>query len=166
AKKHPEPDIPTIDTVYKFTINNKTYINQHGCFFVSCSEGRPGASFWACRHCDLKKRAVLFDAKASSLASDYLRKIHHIVKSSDSTDLEASLDVSLKRPRLNFTGLTKKKVKTIQESTVGLVVNPNLPFSFFQNSYFYLIDLFNAKKEEVKKELSQAATSIHLSFNL
>ncbi|KZL87315.1 transposase-like protein [Colletotrichum incanum] len=206
AKKHPEPDIPTIDTVYKFTINNKTYvqeellwrkgqrgrtswINQHGWFFVSCHEGRPGASFWACRHCDLKKRAVLFDAKASSSASDHLRKIHHIVKSSDSTDSEASSDVSLKRPRLDFTGLTKKKVKTIQESTVGLVVDANLPFSFFQNSYFQslvaelnpqvfnlpwgrtslnqsLIDLFNAKKEEVKKELSRAATSIHLSFDL
>ncbi|KAF6784156.1 transposase-like protein [Colletotrichum musicola] len=206
AKDHPTPDNPTFNTVYRFRINNKIYvleetlwrkgqrgrtswINQHGWFFVHCHDNQPGASFWACRHCDLKSRVTLFDAKASSSASDHLRKIHRITKASESTDSETSSDAPLKRPRLDFTGLTKKRVKTIQESTVGLIVDANLPFGIFQNNYFQsligqlntqvstlpwsrhtlnrsLEDLFAEKREEVKRELTTAATRIHLGFDL
>ena len=78
----------------------------------------------------------------------------------------------------------------IQVLSLGLLINTNIPFSFFSDPFFeqltwqldphlsgqvpwtrqsmsrLLDDMFESKKDEVKQELSDAITKIHLGFDL
>ena len=73
----------------------------------------------------------------------------------------------------------------IRELSLGLLVNTNAPFSFFSDAFFQqlawrldphlsdqiswsrlLDDTYRCKKDEVKQELLDALSKIHLGFDL
>ena len=104
--------------------------------------------------------------------------------------LHLQQDASMKRPRLEQSTITKSKVQSIRELTVGLIVDADLPFSIFDNRYFKellhqfdaqladqvpcgkitqrndLHKLYQAKKVVIMQELELVLTKIHLSFDL
>ncbi|KAJ0122841.1 hypothetical protein HZ326_31574, partial [Fusarium oxysporum f. sp. albedinis] len=87
-------------------------------------------------------------------------------------------------------GVRRARVKMIRELSLGLLINTNVPFSFFSDTFFQqlawqldsqlsdqipwsrqsmgrlLDDMYESKKDEVKQELSDALTRIHLGFDL
>ncbi|KZL82707.1 transposase-like protein [Colletotrichum incanum] len=209
SKDHPLPEKPSFEDLFKFHIANKIYtleetlwmkgqrgrssfIYNHGWSFIQCVDGRSGGAFWACRYGDIKGRVAIFDAKASSSPADHLRKAHKIRKGDETTDSESPHEVQnapFKRQCLDFSGLTSKKVKSIQEPSVGLVVDANLSFGIYHNPYFQslisqldpqlselpwsqssitraLEDIYNQKKEYIRALLLSADSDIHLGFDL
>jgi hypothetical protein len=95
-----------------------------------------------------------------------------------------------KRRRLQYSTVPRARVKTIRELSLGLLINTNVPFSFFSDTFFQqlawqldphladqipwsrqsmgrlLDDTYKSKKDEIKQELSDALTKIHLEFDL
>jgi hypothetical protein len=91
---------------------------------------------------------------------------------------------------LQYSTVPRPRVKTIRELSLGLLINTNVPFSFFNDTFFQqlawrldphlsdqipwsrqsmgrlLDDTYKSKKDEVKQELSDALTKIHLEFDL
>jgi hypothetical protein len=81
-------------------------------------------------------------------------------------------------------------VTTIRELSLGLLINTNVPFSFFSDTFFQqlawrldphlsdqvswsrqsmsrlLDDMYKTKKDRVKQELSDALSKVHLGFDL
>jgi hypothetical protein len=84
----------------------------------------------------------------------------------------------------------RARVKAIRELSLGLLIKTNVPFSFFSDTFFQqlawqldprlsdqipwsrqsmgrlLDDMYKSKKDEIKQELSDALTKIHLGFDL
>ncbi|KEY70678.1 hypothetical protein S7711_10324, partial [Stachybotrys chartarum IBT 7711] len=109
-----------------------------------------------------------------------------------SADTDASTDDSdrVKRPRLHYSAVPRAKVKIVQELSLGLLINGNIPFSFFTDPFFeqlvwqldphlsgqipwsrqsmsrLLDDVYKSKRDQVKQELLDALTKIHLGFDL
>ncbi|EGU83980.1 hypothetical protein FOXB_05506 [Fusarium oxysporum f. sp. conglutinans Fo5176] len=95
-----------------------------------------------------------------------------------------------KRRRLQYSTVPRARVKTIRELSLGLLINTNVPFSFFSDTFFQqlawqldphladqipwsrqsmgrlLDDTYKSKKDKIKQELSDALTKIHLEFDL
>ncbi|KAH9228784.1 hypothetical protein K456DRAFT_809940 [Colletotrichum gloeosporioides 23] len=117
-----------------------SWIGSHGWFFVLCqSDGQPGASYWACCYCDLKGKQIILDIKATSSASEHLKKNHAREIEAVSVGSEGSEgpdDVPYKRRRLDFTGTTKHYAKSVQNAAICLIIDANLPFSFYENPAF------------------------------
>ncbi|KAJ3455461.1 hypothetical protein MRS44_016943 [Fusarium solani] len=148
--------------------------------------------YWACRLCDAKGQPEFFAAAATSSAADHLRKSHRIFESSQRADTDPSTDDydRPKRPRLQYSAVPRAKVKMIRELSLGLLINTDVPFSFFTDLFFkqlawqldphlsgqvpwsrqsmsrLLDDMYKSKKDKVKQELLDALTKIHLGFDL
>ncbi|KAL7755481.1 hypothetical protein ACKLNR_014579 [Fusarium oxysporum f. sp. zingiberi] len=171
----------------------KSWIKRHGIFLVEIdTNDSPLSPYWACRLCDAKGRPEFFAAAATSSAADHLRKSHRIFESSQAADPDLSTDESErpKRRRLQYSTVPRARVKTIRELSLGLLINTNVPFSFFSDTFFQqlawqldphlsdqipwsrqsmgrlLDDTYKSKKDEIKQELSDALTKIHLGFDL
>ncbi|GKU14829.1 hypothetical protein FLAG1_10200 [Fusarium langsethiae] len=153
------------------------------------TDDNPLSPYWACRLCDAKGQPEFFAAAATSSAADHLRKIF---ESSQGADTDPSTDESEqpKRRRLQYSAVPRARVKMIRELSLGLLINTNAPFSFFSDTFFQqlawqldphlseqipwsrqsmgrlLDDMYESKKDEVKQELSDALTRIHLGFDL
>ncbi|KAJ3454567.1 hypothetical protein MRS44_013167 [Fusarium solani] len=117
---------------------------------------------------------------------------HRIFESSQSADIDPSTDDfdRPKRPRLQYSAVPRAKVKMIRELSLGLLINTDVPFSFFTDPFFeqlawqldphlsgqvpwsrqsmsrLLDDMYKSKKDRVKQELLDALTKIHLGFDL
>ncbi|KAJ4217252.1 hypothetical protein NW757_014642, partial [Fusarium falciforme] len=171
----------------------KSWIKRHGLFLVELdANDSPSNPYWACRLCDAKGQPEFFAAAATSSAADHLRKSHRIFESSQSADIDPSTDDSdrAKRPRLHYSAVPRAKVKIVRELSLGLLINADVPFSFFTDPFFeqlvwqldphlsgqmpwsrqsmsrLLDDMYKAKKDQVKQELLDALTKIHLGFDL
>ncbi|KAF4473657.1 putative AC9 transposase [Colletotrichum fructicola Nara gc5] len=210
SKNHPLPDRPSFEDLFRVMINNKAYVQEselwrkgarertswigsHGWFFVLCqSDGQPGASYWACRYCDLKGKQIILDIKATSSASEHLKKNHAREIEAVSVGSEGSEgpdDVPYKRRRLDFTGMTKHHAKSVQNAAICLIIDANLPFSFYENPAFQsmisgismkletlpwsatsmvhaLEGIWRHQKEVIRQELLHADSEIHLAFDL
>ncbi|KAF5482903.1 putative AC9 transposase [Colletotrichum fructicola] len=210
SKNHPLTDRPSFEDLFRVMINNKAYVQEselwrkgarertswigsHGWFFVLCqSDGQPGASYWACRYCDLKGKQIILDIKATSSASEHLKKNHAREIEAVSVGSEGSEgpdDVPYKRRRLDFTGMTKHHAKSVQNAAICLIIDANLPFSFYENPAFQsmisgismkletlpwsatsmvhaLEGIWRHQKEVIRQELLHADSEIHLAFDL
>ncbi|KAM5527636.1 transposase-like protein [Fusarium oxysporum f. sp. phaseoli] len=171
----------------------KSWIKRHGFFLVEIdTNDSPLSPYWACRLCDAKGQPEFFAAAATSSAADHLRKSHRIFESSQAADPDLSTDESErpKRRRLQYSAVPRARVKMIRELSLGLLINTNVPFSFFSDTFFQqlawqldphladqipwsrqsmgrlLDDTYKSKKDEIKQELSDALTKIHLGFDL
>ncbi|KAF5268120.1 hypothetical protein FOXYS1_993, partial [Fusarium oxysporum] len=171
----------------------KSWIKRHGLFLIEIdTNDSPLSPYWACRLCDAKGQPEFFAAAATSSAADHLRKSHRIFESSQAADPDQSTDESErpKRRRLQYSTVPRARVKTIRELSLGLLINTNVPFSFFSDTFFQqlawqldphladqipwsrqsmgrlLDDTYKSKKDEIKQELSDALTKIHLGFDL
>uniref|UniRef100_A0A0D2YEW7 HAT C-terminal dimerisation domain-containing protein n=1 Tax=Fusarium oxysporum (strain Fo5176) TaxID=660025 RepID=A0A0D2YEW7_FUSOF len=171
----------------------KSWIKRHGFFLVEIdTNDSPLSPYWACRLCDAKGQPEFFAAAATSSAADHLRKSHRIFESSQAADPDLSTDESErpKRRRLQYSAVPRARVKMIRELSLGLLINTNVPFSFFSDTFFQqlawqldphladqipwsrqsmgrlLDDTYMSKKDEIKQELSDALTKIHLGFDL
>ena len=117
---------------------------------------------------------------------------HRIFESSQSADTDPSTDDSdrHKRRRLQYSAVPRVKVKMIRELSLGLLINTDVPSSFFTDPFFeqlawqldphlsgqvpwsrqsmsrLLDDIYKCKKDRVKQELLDALTKIHLGFDL
>ncbi|RSL82447.1 hypothetical protein CDV31_016937 [Fusarium ambrosium] len=100
--------------------------------------GQPIPPYWACRLCDAKGQPEFFAAAATSSAADHLRKSHRIFESSQGTDTDPSTEESdrPKRRRLQYSTVPRARVKVIRELSLGLLINTNAPFSFFNDAFF------------------------------
>ncbi|KAG7408190.1 putative AC transposase [Fusarium oxysporum f. sp. rapae] len=171
----------------------KSWIKRHGFFLVEIdTNDSPLSPYWACRLCDAKGQPEFFAAAATSSAADHLRKSHRIFEGSQAADPDLSTDESErpKRRRLQYSAVPLARVKMIRELSLGLLINTNVPFSFFSDTFFQqlawqldphladqipwsrqsmgrlLDDTYKSKKDEIKQELSDALTKIHLGFDL
>ncbi|KAF6525877.1 hypothetical protein HZS61_011672 [Fusarium oxysporum f. sp. conglutinans] len=204
------PDYPTVADLPRAVWRNKRYvleeslsrkglkgrkswIKRHGIFLVEIdTNDSPLSPYWACRLCNAKGQPEFFAAAATSSAADHLRKSHRIFESSQAADPDLSTDESErpKRRRLQYSTVPRARVKTIRELSLGLLINTNVPFSFFSDTFFQqlawqldphlsdqipwsrqsmgrlLDDTYKSKKDEIKQELSDALTKIHLGFDL
>ncbi|KAH7150676.1 hypothetical protein DER46DRAFT_689192 [Fusarium sp. MPI-SDFR-AT-0072] len=151
-----------------------------------------GDAYWACRLCDAKGQPEFFAAAATSSAADYLRRFHRIFESSQGADTDPLTDETKrpKRRRLQYSAVPRARVAIIRELSLGLLINTNVPFSFFSDTFFQqltwqldphlsnqiswsrqsmsrlLDDIYKTKKDRVKQELSDTLSKIHLGFNL
>ncbi|KAG7404443.1 putative AC transposase [Fusarium oxysporum f. sp. rapae] len=117
----------------------KSWIKRHGIFLVEIdTNDSPLSPYWACRLCDAKGQPEFFAAAATSSAADHLRKSHRIFESSQAADPDLSTDESErpKRRRLQYSTVPRARVKTIRELSLGLLINTNVPFSFFSDTFF------------------------------
>ncbi|KFA67601.1 hypothetical protein S40285_09719, partial [Stachybotrys chlorohalonatus IBT 40285] len=171
----------------------KSWIKRYGLFLVELdANDNPSNPYWACRLCDAKGQPEFFATAATSSAADHLCKSHRIFESSQSANTDASTDDSdrVKRPCLHYSAVPRAKVKIVQELSLGLLINSNIPFSFFTDPFFeqlvwqldphlsgqipwsrqsicrLLDDVYKSKRDQVKQELLDALTKIHLGFDL
>ncbi|OBS15407.1 hypothetical protein FPOA_13745 [Fusarium poae] len=117
----------------------KSWIKRHGLFLVEIdTDDSPLSPYWACRLCDAKGQPEFFAAAATNSAADHLRKSHRIFESSQAADPDLSTDESErpKRRRLQYSTVPRARVKTIRELSLGLLINTNVPFSFFSDTFF------------------------------
>ncbi|KAJ3455713.1 hypothetical protein MRS44_017195 [Fusarium solani] len=124
-----------------------------------------------------------------NLATDHLRKIF---ESSQNADTDPSTDDSgrPKRRRLQYSAVPRVRVRMIRELSLGLLINTDVPFSFFTDPFFeqlawqldphlssqvpwsrqsmsrLLDDIYKCKRNRAKQELLGALTKIHLGFDL
>ncbi|RYC78584.1 hypothetical protein BFJ63_vAg18542 [Fusarium oxysporum f. sp. narcissi] len=124
----------------------------------------PLSPYWVCRLCDAKGQPEFFAAAATSSAADHLRKIFESSQGAD-TDLSTDESERPKRRRLQYSAVPRARVKMIRELSLGLLINTNIPWSR-QSMGRLLDDMYESKKDEVKQELSDALTRIHLGFDL
>ncbi|KAG6979747.1 hypothetical protein FOFC_17617 [Fusarium oxysporum] len=171
----------------------RSWIKRHGFFLVEIgTNDSPLSPYWACHLCDAKSQPEFFAAAATSSAADHLRKSHRIFESSQGADIDPSTDESEwpKRRRLQYSAVPRARVKMIRELSLGLLINTNVPFSFFSDTFFQqlvwqldphlydqipwsrqsmgrlLDDMYGSKNDEIKQELSDAFTRIHIGFDL
>ncbi|CAI0649850.1 unnamed protein product [Colletotrichum noveboracense] len=210
GQNHPLPDRPSFEDLFRVMINSKVYVEEsdlwrksarertswigsHGWYFLLYQpDGQPGASYWACRYCDLKGKHIILDIKATSSASEHLKKNHPREIQAGSVGSEGSEqpeDVPYKRRRLDFTGLTKSHAKSIQRAAICLIIDANLPFTIYENPAFqYMISrastklqalpwsgtsmviafegIWKQQKMVIQQELLHADSEIHLGFDL
>ncbi|KAF4966507.1 hypothetical protein FSARC_5821 [Fusarium sarcochroum] len=108
----------------------------------------------------------------------------------DSSVLDLQRNASKKRPASSSFLLPRARMARIRELSVGYIVESNLPFTTFENTYLQelfrqldsdlyaqvpwgrtatkkdLEDILVSKRAAVKEELNNAVTQIHLSFDL
>ncbi|KNB04833.1 hypothetical protein FOXG_19422 [Fusarium oxysporum f. sp. lycopersici 4287] len=210
ATQTPSPDHPTVADLPQAVWRNKRYvldeplsrkgskgrkswIKRHGFFVVEIdTNNSPLSPYWACRLCDAKGQPEFFAAAATSSAADHLRRFHRIFESSQGADTDPSTDETErpKRRRLQYSAVPRARVAMIRELSLGLLINTNVPFSFFSDTFFQqlawqldphlsdqiswsrqsmsrlLDDMYKTKKDRVKQELSDALSKIHLRFDL
>ncbi|KAF5261576.1 hypothetical protein FOXYS1_7734 [Fusarium oxysporum] len=185
------PDHPTVaDLPQAGSKGRKSWIKRHGLFVVEIdTNDSPLSPYWACRLCDAKGQPEFFAAAATSLAAEHLRRIF---ESSQGADTDPSTDETErpKRRRLQYSAVPRARVAMIRELSLGLLINTNVPFSFFSDTFFQqltwqldphlsdqiswsrqsmsrlLDDMYKTKKDGVKQELSDALSKIHLGFDL
>ncbi|KAF5704799.1 hypothetical protein FMUND_12357 [Fusarium mundagurra] len=147
------PDHPTVANLLQAVWRNKRYvlgeslarkgskgrkswIMRHGFFLVEIdTNDSPLSPYWACRLCDAKGPPEFFAAAATSSAADHFRKIF---ESSQGADIDPSTDETErpKRRRLQYSAVPRARVKMIRELSLGLLINTNVPFSFFSDIFF------------------------------
>jgi hypothetical protein len=112
------------------------------------------------------------------------------IKPSDDSAIDLQSHATPKRPRLDQSIIPKAKVKAVQERSVGLVIDSDVPFTIFEHKFlkelFYQFDhelalqipwssssitrelqkIFESKADIIKAELGSALTKIHISFDL
>ncbi|EWZ28656.1 hypothetical protein FOZG_17661 [Fusarium oxysporum Fo47] len=173
------PDHPTVADLPRAVWRNKRYVLEESL----SRKGSKGRKSWACRLCDAKGQPEFFAAAATSSAADHLRKSHRIFESSQGADMDPSTDESErpKRRRLQYSAVPRARVKMIRELSLGLLINTNVPFSFFSDTFFQqlvwqldphlsdqipwsrqsmgrlLDNMYGSKKDEVKQEFSDAS---------
>ncbi|WKT53707.1 hypothetical protein QSH57_004291 [Fusarium oxysporum f. sp. vasinfectum] len=125
------PDHPTVADLPRAIWRNKRYVLED-----------PLSPYWACRLCDANGQLEFFAATATSSAPDHLRKSHRIFESSQAADPDLSTDESErpKRRRLQYSTVPRASVKTIRELSLGLLINTDVPFSFFSDTFFQQLD--------------------------
>ncbi|RKK80768.1 hypothetical protein BFJ71_g15816 [Fusarium oxysporum] len=150
----------------------KSWIKRHGFFLVEIdTNDSPLSPYWACRLCDAKGQPEFFAAAATSSAADHLRKIF---ESSQGADMDPSTDESErpKRRRLQYSAVPRARVKMIRELSLGLLINTNVPFSFFSDTFFqqlacqldpHLPDQIPRSRQSMGRLLD---VIIHLGFDL
>ncbi|KAK2751527.1 transposase-like protein [Colletotrichum kahawae] len=177
-------------------INNKAYVQESELWRKGVRErtswiGSHGCC-WACRYCDLKGKQIILDIKATSSASEHLKKNHAREIEASPVGSEGSErpdDVLYKRQRLDFTGLTKDHTKSVQKAAICLIIDTNLPFTIYENPAFQsmisgisvkletlpwsatlivseLDGIWKHQKEVIQQELLHADSEIHLAFDL
>ena len=125
-----------------------------------------------------------------------LRRTHRITPTSQGspTDDDSAIDLhtrlTTKRPRLEQSLIPRAKTRTIQELSVGFVIDSDVPFTIFEHRFlkelFHQFDhelalqipwssssttrelhrIFESKKDVIKAELNNSLTKIHISFDL
>ncbi|KZL65794.1 transposase-like protein [Colletotrichum incanum] len=178
-----------------------SWVRHHGVFLVEVlATDQPGNSFWCCTRCDDKGRPEFFGAIATSSAAEHLRRAHSIYREdpaqedSEEEILQASSSsptpTPSKRPRLNYSGVPKVKVTSIQDFCVATIITNDLPFCHFEDTYLRQVlqhhssevysqvpwskssisrrieELFQQGQSQLRLELKQAITKIHISFDL
>ena len=191
----------------------KSWIRSHGLFFIELNhQDLPIGHVWCCSRCDAKGKPEFFSVQATSSAADHLRKYEHSqVAANRSTDLrrthritptsqgsptddDSAIDLharlTTKRPRLEQSLIPRAKIRTIQELSVGFVIDSDVPFTIFEHRFlkelFHHFDhelalqipwssssttrelqrIFESKKDVIKAELNSSLTRIHISFDL
>ncbi|KAM5527860.1 transposase-like protein [Fusarium oxysporum f. sp. phaseoli] len=211
------PPNPTIENLPKITWKNRRFVQEdllarkgakgrnswirsHGTFLVELNyQDLPIGHVWCCNRCDMRGAAEFFSVQATSSAADHLRKSsspdHPASQSSESSPGdEGVIDIysgaTPKRRRLEQSAIPRAKIKAIQEPSVGLVIDSDVPFTIFEHSFLRKIfnhfdcdlvpqmawsgssvtreihRLFEAKRDTIKAELRNALTAVHISFEL
>ncbi|KAG7402642.1 hypothetical protein Forpi1262_v018914 [Fusarium oxysporum f. sp. raphani] len=134
------PDHPTVaDLPQAGSKGRKSWIKRHGFFLVEIdTNDSPLSPYWACHLCDAKGQPEFFAAAATSSAADHLRRSHRIFESSQGADADLSTDETErpKRRRLQYSAVPRAGVAMIRELSLGLLINTNVPFSFFSDMFF------------------------------
>ncbi|KAJ0126027.1 Short-chain dehydrogenase/reductase tropE [Fusarium oxysporum f. sp. albedinis] len=108
------PDHPTV-------IDLPRVIKRHGIFLIEINTNNSLLSpYWAYHLCNVKGQPKFFAAATTT------------------ADLDLLTDKSKrpKRRRLQYSIMLRARVKTIRELSLGLLINTNIPFSFFSNTFF------------------------------
>ncbi|KAH9241084.1 hypothetical protein K456DRAFT_1823887, partial [Colletotrichum gloeosporioides 23] len=196
SKNHPLPDRLSFEDLFRVMINNKAYVQELELWRKGARERiswiRSYGYYWACCYCDLKGKQIILDIKATSSASEHLKKNYAREIEAVSVGLEGSEgpdDVLYKRQRLDFTSMTKHHAKSVQNAAICLIIDANLPFSFYENPAFQsmisgismkletlpwsatsmvhaLEGIWRHQKEVIRQELLYADSEIHLAFDL
>ncbi|KAL7917746.1 hypothetical protein ACQKWADRAFT_306056, partial [Trichoderma austrokoningii] len=169
-----------------------SWIKSKGLFVREILEdNKLGEVFWVCRRCDERGDSVKpFKASATSSAIDHLRRRHRII---EGTSLQSSTSSESDDPppkRLRTIFASKASVQALQELAVGFIIEKNVPFTILESKCLRRFlqqlnpDLFNSlslgrtslrdnldriyqiKRKEVKKELYNTITKIHIGFDL
>ncbi|KNB18731.1 hypothetical protein FOXG_22350 [Fusarium oxysporum f. sp. lycopersici 4287] len=190
ATQTPSPDHPTVADLPQAVWRNKRYVLDEPL----SRKGSKGRKSWIKRHGFF---VVEIDTNNSPLSPywacpDHLRRFHRIFESSQGADTDPSTDETErpKRRRLQYSAVPRARVAMIRELSLGLLINTNVPFSFFSDTFFQqlawqldphlsdqiswsrqsmsrlLDDMYKTKKDRVKQELSDALSKIHLRFDL
>ncbi|KAJ0134192.1 Protein transport protein SFT1 [Fusarium oxysporum f. sp. albedinis] len=139
----------------------RSWIKRHRFFLVEIgTNNSPLSPYWACHLCDAKSQPEFFAAAATSSAADHLCKYMNV-------KLRACAPLTNsewpKRRRLQYSAVPRTRVKMIRELSLGLLINTNVPFSFFSR---LLDDIYGSKNNKIKQELLDAFTRIHIGFDL
>uniref|UniRef100_A0A8H7K3R1 AC transposase n=1 Tax=Bionectria ochroleuca TaxID=29856 RepID=A0A8H7K3R1_BIOOC len=140
----------------------------------------------------LFKFVVLLTSRSSLTAfrAHRITETFETGSSDGSSVLDLQRNASKKRPASSSFLLPRAKMARIRELSVGYIVDSNLPFTTFESTYLQelfrqldsdlyaqvpwgrtttkkdLEDILVSKKADVKEELNNAVTQIHLSFDL
>ncbi|KZL87959.1 transposase-like protein, partial [Colletotrichum incanum] len=108
----------------------------------------PGKEVEGGRYCtryNNKGRPKFFRAVTTSSATEHLRRAHSIYREDPTQEdskeeiLQASSSsptpTPSKRPRLNYSGVPKVKVTSIQDFCVATIITNDLPFYYFKDTY-------------------------------
>ncbi|KAL3603063.1 hypothetical protein FPOAC2_07380 [Fusarium poae] len=110
-------------------------------FFIELNhQDQPIGHVWCCSRCDTKGRPEFFSVQATSSAAGHLRKAHRITPASqsspsDDSAIDLQSHATPKRPRLDQSIIPKAKVKAVQERSVGLVIDSDVPFTIFEHKF-------------------------------
>ncbi|EWZ77664.1 hypothetical protein FOWG_17945 [Fusarium oxysporum f. sp. lycopersici MN25] len=130
------PDHPTVADLPRAVWRNKRYVLEESL----SRKGSKGRKSWIKRHGIFLVEIDMNDSPLSPYWACRLRRegSHRIFESSQAADPDLSTDESErpKRRRLQYSAVPRARVKMIREMSLGLLINTNVPFSFFSDTFF------------------------------